>query len=230
MEKEGDIQKQLTAIVEQARGRYRTVGDTVTSALREAILSSTLLPGEHLRQDELARLLDVSRMPVRSALLQLDAEGLVEFHPHRGAVVAELDPSKVREIYKIRAHLEGLAIKQAIENMTPERLQELEKLASRLDALEEGDQFLRTRVEFYDVLYDKARNPLLVDLIQRLRGDVGRYWLRLRVAQGDQADSHRQLLRLVGKRDVAGAQAFLQNHLERVRERLAQLIEDQRSH
>lgn len=229
MEKEGDIQKQLTAIVEQARGRYRTVGDAVTSALREAILSSTLLPGEHLRQDELARLLDVSRMPVRSALLQLDAEGLVEFHPHRGAVVTELDPSKVREIYEIRAHLEVLAIKKAIENMTPERLQELEKIASRLDALEEGDQFLRTRVEFYDVLYDKARNPLLVDLIQRLRSDVGRYWLRLRVA-GDQADSHRQLLRLVGKRDVAGAQTFLQNHLERVRQRLAQLIEDQRSH
>lgn len=87
MEREAESTDDFTTIVDRAKVQYRTVSDMVASVIREAILSATFRPGEHLRQDELARRLEVSRMPVRSALLQLESEGLVDFHPHRGAIV-----------------------------------------------------------------------------------------------------------------------------------------------
>jgi DNA-binding GntR family transcriptional regulator len=225
-----DTRAEIDAIVERARTQYRTVSDMVTSVIREGILSAAFRPGEHLRQDELARQLDVSRMPVRSALLQLESEGLVNFHPHRGAIVSELDADKVREIYEVRSHLERLAIEKSIRNLTEERLENLQRLADRLDAERDGDQFVRLRIEFYDLLYDKVNNPLLVGLIQRLRSDVGRYWLRLRVATSDGHDTgHRELLNLVAAGDIENAQQYLHEHLERVRDRLSALIDSSRT-
>lgn len=229
MEQELDQHDEFDAILNRSRTQYRTVSDLVTSVIREAILTAAFRPGEHLRQDELARRLEVSRMPVRSALLQLESEGLVDFHPHRGAIVAELDADKVREMYDIRMHLEGLAVRKAIEGMTQDRLARLREMAERLDREQEGEDFLRLRVEFYDYLYNKERNPLLVELIQRLRSDVGRYWLRLRVVGDGHGGNHRELLNLVEKGDVARAQAFLQEHLSGVRDRLADLVEASRS-
>lgn len=225
VERELERSDDLEAIVDRSKTQYRTVSDMVTSVIREGILTATFQPGEHLRQDELARRLDVSRMPVRSALLQLESEGLVKFHPHRGAIVAELDADKVREVYDIRLHLESLAIEKAIEGMTERRLARLQVMAERLDNEQEGDHFLQLRVAFYDELYDKDANPLLVQLIQRLRSDVGRYWLRLRVGGHDHAGNHRDLMALVEKGDVAGAQVFLRDHLNRVRDRLAERVD-----
>lgn len=226
MERDTDSTDDFTTIVDRAKVQYRTVSDMVASVIREAILSATFRPGEHLRQDELARRLEVSRMPVRSALLQLESEGLVDFHPHRGAIVAQLDADKVRQIYEIRSHLETLAVEKAIRAMTPERLAKLTELAESLDAEGEGDQFISRRVDFYDYLYDKEANPMLVGLIERLRGDVGRYWLRLRVAGRGQEGSHRELLRLVERKDVAGAQRYIREHLQGVCDRLCGLIEE----
>lgn len=230
MEQQTEVRDEFDGIVERARVQYRTVSDMVTSVIREAILMATFRPGEHLRQDELARRLDVSRMPVRSALLQLESEGLVEFHAHRGAIVSQLDADMVRQSYEIRCHLEILAVEKAIMSMTDERLARLKELANQLDAQNEGDQFIGMRVKFYDFLYDKDANPMLVSLIERLRSDVGRYWLRLRVAGDAQAGSHRKLLDFVERGDVAGAQEYLRDHLYRVRDRLCQLIEESRLH
>lgn len=226
VEREPEAADDFAAIVDRAKVQYRTVSDMVASVIREAILSATFRPGEHLRQDELARRLEVSRMPVRSALLQLEAEGLVDFHPHRGAVVAQLDADKVQQIYEIRAHLETLAVEKAIKSMTSERLARLAKLAESLDSEGEGDQFISRRVDFYDFLYNKDANPILVGLIERLRGDVGRYWLRLRVADESQSGSHVELLTLVENKDIAGAQRYITKHLEGVCARLCALIED----
>lgn len=228
MEQKLDERDGFDTILERSRTQYRTVSDLVTSVIREAILTAAFRPGEHLRQDELARRLDVSRMPVRSALLQLESEGLVSFHPHRGAIVAELDADKVREIYDIRMHLEGLAIRKAIEGMSDDRLATLREMAEQLDQEQDGEDFLRRRVEFYDYLYDKERNPLLVGLIQRLRSDVGRYWLRLRVVEDGHGGNHKELLNLAEKGDIAQAQAFVQEHMTGVRDRLADLVESSR--
>src|SRR5689334_5025020 len=85
--------------------------DAVASALRDAILRGALPGGAHLRQEELATRMGVSRLPVREALRQLHGEGLVTLAPNRGAEVVALAPDEVHEIYDIRIALETMALR-----------------------------------------------------------------------------------------------------------------------
>lgn len=206
--------------------RHSTVGDTVLTTIRSAILSGRLEPGEHLNQDALASTLGVSRMPVRSALMLLETEGLVSFHPYRGAVVRMLTADQVREIYEIRIVLEGFAIRQVIDSISEERLARMDKLAAKMDKQRSGERFLELRSDFYRELYDGETRPLLVSILERLREDVGRYWARLRLADKKSGeDNHMQLLEHIRAKDADAATGWLSEHLGRVRNELVALIE-----
>jgi DNA-binding GntR family transcriptional regulator len=214
----------LRAVLEHSGLRYATLGDSVLNILRQAILTGVFAPGERLRQDALAEALGVSRMPVRSALLQLDTEGLVSFHPHRGAMVRTLKPDQVREIYELREVLETHALRRTVQVMSADRYQHLEELADALDAETDGDRFLELRLAFYRELYEGERYPLTVALLERLREDVGRYWARLRVTSSGER-THRGLLRFIQEGDVEGAVEWLRDHLRHVRDELLTLID-----
>src|SRR4051794_175601 len=82
-------------VVDQVAGGYRTIGEMVYAVLKEAIMNGAFAPGEWLGQESLATAIGVSRIPVRTALLQLEAEGLVTFHPHRGARVRNLTAEQI---------------------------------------------------------------------------------------------------------------------------------------
>jgi DNA-binding GntR family transcriptional regulator len=213
----------LQDILKKASVHYMTVGDLTYSVLRQAILSGVLMPGQQLRQDALAEALGVSRIPVRSALLQLESDGLIEVRPHRGAIVATLSPEQIHHIYEARIVLECYALGRAIERMTPERLAHLEGLAEELDSAEPGEGFVEARFAFYRELYLANGNPVIVNLIERLRNDVGRYWLGHRVAHGHEPE-HARLLGYVRRRDAAGATRWLSAHLKQVAEQLALLV------
>ena len=112
---------------------YGNIQDAVVDGIRSMILDGQLRPGDRLRQDDLADRFGVSTMPIREALRQLQAEGLVTFYPRRGASVARLSVSDYEEIYRIRQELESLACHWAaehIERIPIDRLKELlEELA-----------------------------------------------------------------------------------------------------
>src|SRR5436190_15995488 len=98
--------------------------DLVRSELRRAIVDGEFESGSQLKQDELAERFGVSRIPVREALKQLAAEGLVTFHPNRGAVVSSLSLDDVLEMLEIRIALECRALRLAIPNMIDEDFDE----------------------------------------------------------------------------------------------------------
>src|SRR5215211_5143679 len=100
----------------------QTIASMTVEALRERILRGVYPEGEPLRQDALADELGVSRIPVREALRQLEAEGLVTFSPHRGAVVSTLSLSEVEELFELRADIECDLLCRAIPRMTVEQL------------------------------------------------------------------------------------------------------------
>ncbi|MGH3586757.1 MAG: GntR family transcriptional regulator [Pseudonocardia sp.] len=204
----------LSDVVNRMSGGYTTVGELVYAILREAILTGALRPGQKLRQEAIAETIGVSRLPVRSAIIQLETEGLVVFKPHRGAMVATLTPEKVRETYGVRAILEAQAIKLSIRSMTPERAERLVEMADRLDDPERTTDFLAERVAFYHELYAADRNPVLVGVIDQLRSSVGRDLLGLRVH--DHAHSHRGLVDLVVSGDLPGARRWIKSHLDAV--------------
>ena len=97
-----------------------TVVNYVTASLRKAILNGTLKKGDRLIQEEWAERLDVSRMPIREALTQLQIEGLVEMVPHKGAIVTPITRDNIEEIYHTRSMLEGLAVEKSIPFLTDE--------------------------------------------------------------------------------------------------------------
>lgn len=116
--------------------------DAVVDGIRDQILSGELQPGDRLRQDELADMFGVSTMPVREALRHLQAEGLVTFHPNKGATVAEISVAEYEEIYRIREELEVLAAEWAAQDF------------SRIDVKLLGDllaEIEQAEAEFHDV-------------------------------------------------------------------------------
>ena len=100
--------------------RRQTLTSMTADAIRERILRGHYPEGEPLRQDGIGTELGVSRIPVREALRQLEAEGLVTFNPHRGAVVSTLSLKEIRELFELRADIEGDLIRRAVPHMTSE--------------------------------------------------------------------------------------------------------------
>ncbi|MBQ0851071.1 GntR family transcriptional regulator [Streptomyces sp. BH-SS-21] len=119
-------------------GKGKALVDDTAAAIRARILSGEIPIGAQLRQVELAELLGVSRTPVREALRQLQAGGLIEVLPNRGAVVRVPAPWEVREAYEIRAELEGLACVRAVRAVTPEVLRELRAANETVRAVSGG--------------------------------------------------------------------------------------------
>ena len=112
------------------------VQEAVVDGIRDMILQCQLKPGDRLRQDELANTFGVSTMPIREALRQLQAEGLVVFRPRRGAIVASLSVSEYEEIYRIREELEALACQWATENFDQIPIDRLRLLLEEIESAE----------------------------------------------------------------------------------------------
>jgi DNA-binding GntR family transcriptional regulator len=212
----------------------RTLAQQVTERLRHAILAGKLTGGQTLRQEELAAQLGVSRIPVREALRQLEAEGFVVLQPHRGAVVATLSAEEAAEIYDIRAALEMQALRLAVPNLTAQALAQAEAILDKIDQLVEGEKGMARWAElnwqFHAALYAAAARPRLFELIRQLHDNVGRY-LRGSLNLGAHAKpaqkQHRALLAACKKRDADAAVAILAQHLAATSQKLAQQLRRQ---
>jgi DNA-binding GntR family transcriptional regulator len=202
-----------------AARRYRTTPGLVAEVLREAILRSVLKGGEQLRQDEIAAHLGVSRIPVREAFRQLEAEGLITFYPHRGAVVSELSHHEVQEIYEIRIPLEIVALRHAIPHLAEQDLQRAEEILDEIDRVDDVTRWSELNREFHAVLYAPANRPRLLGLINTLRTNVDRY-LRIYIAhmhhKPTSQHEHRQILRACRRREIEEAVQALEHHLGNV--------------
>lgn len=217
------IDSKFAGVVDQLAPGYKTVGEMVYQVVREAIVSGAFEPGQWLRQESLAEAIGVSRIPVRTALMQLESEGLVTFHPHRGARVRTLSSAQIEEIYRLRKLLEPYALRLSMARMTPERLTRMRELAKVLDSSSEGASFLEARVAFYQEVYDAAHNPLLVEMIEELRSHVGHYLLGLRFHRSD--EYHATLVDYISKGDLTAAESWLYTHLEQVGKDMLQHVE-----
>jgi DNA-binding GntR family transcriptional regulator len=193
---------------------HRTAGEMVYEILREAIITGTLAAGERLRQETLADAIGVSRVPVRSALMQLESDGLV-LHDHRGALVRPFTRKQVREIYDLRVVLECYALSRSIQNMTPARIERLRRLAADLDAAVAPSTFMDTADEFFRLLYDAEGNPELLELINALRLKVASYLLQWRLGV-HRRHSHLAVVEAVGTGDLVRAQELLTQHIRSV--------------
>lgn len=211
----------LAAIAETVRGSFRTVEEMSQSFIREAIIQGVFRPGERLNLDVIASTLGVSRMPVRASLRQLEGEGLLTIHAHRGASVTVLGAKEIAEVYGMRVVLESYLLERVMEKLDDTGLASLQTLADELTASEESPARLDRRRDFYGVLYSFADSPRAVAVVDNLRAAVGHYLLLQRV---EETPVHQELLEFLRKRDLDGARAWLARHLNRVSETLQKLV------
>src|SRR6478672_11521905 len=139
----------------------RSLADDVVDRLRDAIFHGSFKPGEALREEQLAAMLDVSRGPVREALVQLEREGLVLVRRHRGASVARLSRADLEDVYSLRLALERLAVLQATRYATDEDFVAMEAVLEAFNVALSHDpsekDVAELDVRFHDLIYQAAR-------------------------------------------------------------------------
>jgi DNA-binding GntR family transcriptional regulator len=199
---------------------YKTRTQLVVETLREKILNGEIKAGQALRQAALADDLNVSRIPVREALLQLEAEGLVSFEPHRGATATDLSVSQVDELFELRAMLEADLLAASIPNITDESLNNataiLKKLNKALGKENAANTWSELNSSYHDCLYSAAGRPQTKNLVDTLNKNADRFIrMHLLWAGGiSKAESeHNELLDRCKARDVEGAVTVLKQHI-----------------
>ncbi|MDB5414629.1 MAG: GntR family transcriptional regulator [Rubritepida sp.] len=196
----------------------------ISAALRADILAGVIEPGARLRQDELASRFGTSRIPVREALRQLEAEALVINDVHRGARVAPLTLDETLERMEIRVALECAALKLAVPAMSELDFEMLETILAEYDLAEEPAQWTACNWAFHTALYAPCNRPTLLALIQANITNADRF-LRLRLSQTTGKErpqiEHREILAACRAGDAARAAALLEGHIARARKSLA---------
>ena len=148
----------------------RTVKSSLVDNLRDDILRGDLVPGQSIRLEEVAARFDVSTTPVREALRDLEAEGMVTIFPHRGAMVTKLSADDLRDIYDIRATLEAMATRLAVPHMTEATLSQLLSYFEQMDShLGELVTLIKLNHAFHTTLYGASGRRHLCELTSKLR-------------------------------------------------------------
>lgn len=194
----------------------------VASHLREAILSGEIGPGEWIRQEEIAERFGASRLPVREALRILEAEGLTEHEPNRGARVPRLDMHEVSVVYQMRERLEPLAVTESIANLTDADLRRLDEVQNRIEANGDVAEFLALDREFHLLSYTGCRIEQLTSMVTRLWNSTQHYRRAFVSLSGPGRmwvvnAEHRLLLDALERRDAVDAERYLSGHIRRTR-------------
>jgi DNA-binding GntR family transcriptional regulator len=200
--------------------QHRTISASVAGELRRRIVDGEFQAGFQLRQEALAIEFGVSRIPVREALMQLEAEGLVKIHPHRGAIVSALSPEEVEELFELRALLEPRLLKASAPHLTEADYQRLRNIlqeySSELHAMQVS-RWGELNREFHMVLYQHAGQPRSLAIVANLLQECDRH-TRLQLALTDgraRAEAeHDELLRLCVEGQIEQACKLLKTHIE----------------
>jgi len=218
----GDISVVDSPISEQSLPRM------LYERLRASILVGTFEAGQVLRQEELARRYNVSRVPLREALSQLEADGLIEARPRRGYAIAALDPDEIVEIFELRTVIEEHAGRIAAQSRIPEDIVEVERIVDAMDALDPHADNFRVQwtllnYEFHNRIIASSRRKRLTRIAGTLRSTTECY-VRMEIdLTGDAEEAgreHHDMLEAFRAGDANGLAELSRLHVEGTARRL----------
>ncbi len=210
---------------------HRTIAATIAAELRSAILSGEHAPGMQLRQDMLAGNFGVSRIPVREALLQLEAEGLVSIAPHKGAVVTGLSLEEVEDIFALRQLLEPRLALVSVPRLAASDLEQLDATQNAFSAaIAAGDaaRWGQLNAEFHLGIYARAAQPRTLSIVTGLLQTSERYTriqLANRTAWRKAQLEHADIVVLCRARNAEAVAALLEQHIGAVHDDLARIAD-----
>jgi DNA-binding GntR family transcriptional regulator len=208
---EGEVKVKTTDIAMMA-----SASDVIADALRDAITSGDLTEGQVLRQEDIARMFNVSRIPVRQAFVSLEAQGLLVTQRYRGAVVASLSAQEILEIYEFRALLESEVVRLAVKSIDDGRLALAQTYCDRFDAAQDPSQWGELNRLFHYTLYESCRRPYYLQVINSALGRIERYQraqLSLTDGRARASAEHLAILNACKRRDAEGAGHLMREHI-----------------
>lgn len=212
-------------VIDHTFADRRTTADYVADALRSAINAGALTDGAVLNQADLANHFGVSRVPVREALRQLQAESLIELRAHQFAIVSGLDLDRIIEVYSLRAVLEAWLLEMATPHVTPEDLAEARRINEELRSEVDHGRWLELNARFHQLLYRPSGATMTLEMLETLRARSERYarmWSKGVVIHRPEEASreHDVIVDLVEKGDASGAAEAVRQHVLHTKERV----------
>jgi DNA-binding GntR family transcriptional regulator len=200
--------------------------------IKGEILSLTLSPGAQLNINNLTEELNISRTPIREALLRLEKDGLVRVIPRAGFYVTEITRRDLEELYEIRELLESRAIEEAVNNMSDLDLKLIDGniKGSHLSVRDkEVDNFLRLEIEFHTFLINHSSNQRLISIMESLH-DLTLRWRTLSVRSLENLnlsyEEHQRIAQAVKARDSKKASQLMSEHIRNSQARILQQVEN----
>lgn len=220
-----EVFNQAPIMLQLKKLEHSNLSEKVRMRLKQLIVNHNLKPGTRLKEDEIADELEVSRTPVREALLALAQDGLVTFIPRKGAYVIEITRKDVEEIYAIREVLEGLAVKLACPFLTDKELQTLAN--DHLEAAERLKKndfhfFVEIDTQFHDLIVEKSGNGRLHNLLQTIHDQIliFRTWEAEKYHDNilNALDEHKSILEGLISRREDETEKRMREHVKRVKQ------------
>ena len=210
--------------------KHRTLSSAIAERLRQEILDGTHASGAQLRQDALAGAYGVSRIPVREALFQLEAEGLVQIVAHKGAIVTTLSPDEINDVFDLRELLEPRLFERSIPRLIDEDFDAIAITHSKFSAAIQSKD-LRVwgalNAQLHMALYSRAQLPQTASIVVALLQKSDRY-TRMQLSSPSAMKraerEHGELIELARKRQVQPACDLLLQHIQTVRVDLLNLL------
>lgn len=195
---------------------FLTKTDSVAETLRTEIMRGDLLAGTPLQQEEVARRLGCSSTPVREAFLLLEAEGFVEKRAHHGVVVAKRDPSEIADVYELRAIVESLAFRRAVDHVDKALIAELDALnlqAQRALKVSDLHAYRRNNAQFHQLLVSASASPVYREAAGLL---IARSLFAVpldKAALLQMLSEHRAIVRCLAQNDQSRSVRLMDRHL-----------------
>lgn len=214
----------------------RTLAEDIADRMREAIIRGQFAPGQRLREEQLATSLEVSRGPVREALILLEHEHLVVVRRNRGAIVAHLTEQDLEEVYSLRIAIERLAARWAAARATDDDLDHVQEMLEEFKSALEGPvgehDAAELDVRFHDAIYRAAHHRRLYAAWSSLRPQVRVFLLRRNIANPDwrplMVSGHQVILDTLKARDAAAAEDAIASHVSAAYDRIRAEFEEKR--
>jgi DNA-binding GntR family transcriptional regulator len=199
--------------------------DLVLRHLRESVITGEFKRGEFLRLDRLASELGVSVTPVREALMQLRAEGLVEWQPRRGFQAVPLDRRDLDDVYRVQAFLAGELAARAVRELSDRDIEHLQQLQHELETAHAASDFPRVEDlnhRFHRAINQASDSPRLTWMLRTTTQFAPRlFFARIPGWSASSASDHRAVLEALSQRDPEAAAVAMSTHVERAGDLLA---------
>lgn len=215
---------EFARIAQELQPRSIAARDWVFQVIRTAIIRGVLPGGMPLRQDEISTTLNVSHIPVREALRQLEAQGLVRIYPNRGAVVTKLCASELANVMDTRIMLETGILSAAVSLMTDADIEKADMYLKKFKEESDMENLDSINLKLHFALYKPSGNHVALTLIDQFHANVDRYLHPFYTVEDmpriKNIAEHSALIDACRARDASLAKAILRTHLESTKQAL----------